>query len=742
MKSMNPNCKSAMLSAALLHRVVAFRVFWVLALAVLSLTTLACTTSDLESNSPPVITVDVRSEETYVIGEDIIQIYVTATHPSGRAVDLSMSSKPERAQFQVFQNSAAFTWDPIASDVTGDTPRRLVFIAKSSNGKTAERVVNVRLRPGNGQPRFLNAASELYDPASSQPLTIDVRVRDDDSRSVTIEMPAHLAPEGATFEQDAEFEGEFVWDPTPAQRAQRVHNVTFVADDGDNDPVMHRVTILMKQKDTGGDIGGSTDRCVAEEIISHTAPGAQRTFKSYVIDAKINPGNSRYTSLFMYWTLDDPFNGNDARFQSIEMYKEADFYRGLIPNQLLEVGDSKTIFYNICAHDSSASGSDETAIVCAPSSVAYSLIAYSPDEPTCLDDPTRQDSAATASEIKTDAWESWRACKEREDYHAITVKGGEEVELYVVYSKGSELSLSLVDAAQQPVAITKSSCTGFYSTWLRVPEGQPAQRFVLRVKGSDIAYQLTAFAASNDEVDTCIDEALEPNDTPENATRLQTSSAKLNAEICDAQDRDIYAVELFAGDQVTFDLKFKHARGDLDLTLFLPSQRSQILGDGEGIAQGWTKDDNESIYYTTPETGLHYLAVETANTANKYTLELASACVDSDAFANNNNRGQAALIMLDEHKNLKLCPAQEDWYRRQGFPNTSLLGELVVTAGGTIADVLLEAYDGQGTRIAQSAAKTGRLEIEYLPAKSEPVYYKIRSDKRLIYTFTLLQIDR
>lgn len=740
MKSMNLNCESALSPIALLHKVVALRISCVLALVFLLLPTFACTTSDLESNAPPVITVDVRSEETYVIGEDVIQIYVTATHPSGRAVDLSMSGKPERAQFQVFQNSAAFTWDPIASDVTGDTPRRLVFIAKASNGQTAERVVNVRLRPGNGQPRFLNAASELYDPASAQPLTIDVRVRDDDSHFVTIEMPAHLAPEGAAFEQLNGFEGQFVWNPTLAQRAQRVHTVTFIADDADNEPVMHRVTILMKQKDTGGDIGGQTDRCEAEEIISHTAPGAQRTFKSYIVDAKINPGNARYTSLFLYWTLEDPFNSNNARFQSVEMYKEGDFYRGLIPNQMLEAGESRAIFYNICAYDNSAPDEDETAIVCAPTSVAYSLLAYSPDEPGCLDDATRQDTPATAAAINTEAWENWRACKEREDFHAITIQGGEEAELYVLYSKGSELSLSLVDGNQQPVALTKSPCTGYSRAVLSVPAGQPAQRFVLRAKGNDLAYQVTAF--TEEEPGQCTDIDQEPNDSPEQATRLQTSYAQLNAEICEPDDVDIYAVELFAGDQVTFDLKFRHARGDLDMTLFLPSQRNEILNGSEGIAQGWSTDDNESIFYTTPETGLHYLSVESSNTANTYELEMMSACVDSDAFVGNNNRSQAALIMLDEHKNLKLCPAQEDWYRRQGFPNTSLLGELVVTAGGTSADVILEAYNSQGTRIAQSVAKTGRLEIEYIPTMSEAVYFKVRSEKRLIYTFTLLQIDR
>lgn len=700
-----------------------------------------CSNTDLDSGAPPVITVDVRSEETYVVGEDIVQIYVTATHVAGGPVRLTMVDKPERAQFQVFQNSAAFTWDPIASDVTGDTPRRLVFVATSSNGQTAERVVHVHLRAGNGQPRFLNSASEMYDPASALPLTIEVRVRDDDSRFVQLEMPAHLAPQGATFEQTGDLTGLFTWNPSLTQRAQRVHTVTFIADDEDNLPVEHRVTILMKQKDTGGEIGGSHDRCEAEEVILHTPPPAQRTHKSYIIDARLRPGNERYTSLLVYWTLDDPMNGSDAYFHSVEMYKEGDFYRGLIPNQLLEPGESKTIFYNICAYDENAPSDDETSIVCAPTSIAYSVHLYAPDEPECLDDATRQDSPDTAAPIQSETWEFWRACKDREDYHAITVQGGQEAEVFVVYSKGSELNLNLVDDQQRSVPLTASPCTGYSHALLSVPEGQPARRFVLRALGDDVAYQLTAFTEESTEPGQCIDDHLEPNDTIAQASPLQMPQTKISAEICDPDDVDIYAVELFAGDQVVFDLAFEHARGDLDLTLFLPSQSSENIGDGVGAAQSWSTDDNESIFYTTPETGTHYLLVDTGTTGNTYTLEAMSACVDSDAFAGNDNRSQAALLSLDEHTDLKLCPEQDDWFRRQGFPGTLLLGELVVSAGGVHGDVTLEAYNEQGARIAQSTPGNGRLDIEYAPTQSGPVYFKIRSSKRLIYTFTLMQFD-
>src|SRR5690554_4928370 len=99
MNIMNQNNESALLSNTLSWRQASLRMVSALALLLVTLASTACVSSDLESDAPPVITVDVRSEQTYVIGEDIIQIYVTATHPSGGAVDLSMSGKPERAQF-------------------------------------------------------------------------------------------------------------------------------------------------------------------------------------------------------------------------------------------------------------------------------------------------------------------------------------------------------------------------------------------------------------------------------------------------------------------------------------------------------------------------------------------------------------------------------------------------------------------------------------------------------------------
>ncbi|MBA2661880.1 MAG: PPC domain-containing protein [Bradymonadaceae bacterium] len=687
---------------------------------------------------PPLITVDVRSEESYIVGQDIIQIHITATDPQGGPVQLKIADKPERAQFQSYQNSATFTWDPIASDVTGDTPRRLIFAATSNTGQTTERVVNVRIRAGNGLPRFLNSASELYDPASGQPLVIEVRVRDDDSRRVLMEMPAHLAPEGAEFEQISDLEARFSWMPTPLQASKRVHSVVFIGDDEDNTPVEHKVTIIIKQKDSGTvDVDPTSDTCLAEDTITHSALKAQRTHKGYAVDATLSAaGAARYTSVYMYWTLDDALNGGDARYHAEEMAKDGALYRAVIPNQLLEPGTAKTIFYSICAYDDDADDDDELAVICAPTSVSYSFIAYSPDENDCIDDVTRNDSPANAAAISRERWNHFRACSARDDYHKIEVQGGEKVDVYVLFSKGSELTPSLKNAQQQDVAMKRSACTGYAWARIEIAEGQPAQSYVLRVGGNDQAYQVTAFAEG---VQGCAGQQYEPNNTPAQATLVSPGyTAFDDMAICEPLDKDIFTFELVKGDSVWAELWFSHAKGDLDMTLYGPSQLAQVLGEGSGVAQGWSNDDNEELLYSATESGFHYLMIETADTANGYELDIETACGDRDRYAGNHTRALASPIGLDEHRDLKLCPGQPDWFLRQGFTGTTILGELTVQHGRA-SDVKLEVYNDANVRVAQASERNGRLELEFEPAANASYFYKVESTRSSIYSLTLYQ---
>ena len=92
-------------------------------LALLYLTAPACgPQGNLEDNHRPELSLDVGSEETYIVGEDVIQIRLTASDPDDDALTFSVADKPERAEFTTFDRQAVFSWDPIPSDVSMGEP--------------------------------------------------------------------------------------------------------------------------------------------------------------------------------------------------------------------------------------------------------------------------------------------------------------------------------------------------------------------------------------------------------------------------------------------------------------------------------------------------------------------------------------------------------------------------------------------------------------------------------------------
>ncbi|MBX0295606.1 Hvo_1808 family surface protein [Haloarcula nitratireducens] len=93
--------------------------------------------------------------------------------------------------------------------------------------------------------------------------------------------------------------------------------------------------------------------------------------------------------------------------------------------------------------------------------------------------------------------------------------------------------------------------------------------------------------------------AFEPNDTFENATRLEPGNyTGLNVT---ENDLDVYAVELSEGESLSAGIDFSHARGDLDLFLLGPN--------GSTLRAGVSETDGENVSAVAPEAGTYYLVV-------------------------------------------------------------------------------------------------------------------------------------
>lgn len=741
---------------------------WILALTMLVLG--ACSSDD-SNNQAPIVALSVGAELNVEVGENLA-IEISARDPEGGALDFDYQAKPEgnwslgSAQFFKSGTGARFDWAPISSDVTKTEPLRLIFIVRDQAGKTTEKTVSVTITPGNGTPRFSSSASELYDPRVGKPMRFDVTVRDDDSTEVEITMIESSAPVGSSFTQTDAFAGTFEWKPTVEQAKRQVHSVTFVADDGINPPVEQTVTIVIRTSSGTVIKPNQTDlACPGELVISHDPLPAQTTLADYEIRASLIGSNAtRYDEMVVYWTVGNPYGeGSTApedAFEGITMESEngTDFHAA-IGNQasIIQPGVPLVISYTICAIDTDST--DSTSVVCVPSTGEFNLYhafaAYLPEDASeCIDDGIDEfigsgnDDFVSASSISDSQFSFYRTCKNNADFHMLQVRADEAYVIAVVYSNDLAPTVTAYDDARQPISLKESSCTGL-STLEITNDSASTQTYYVKVEGqNNIEYQVGAVKTQGGS-GGCTDESLEPNERAIDASPV-SSGDNISAEICDDGDLDVYAIDLNSGDVITVVHRFSNNAGNLDMTLFAPSQVADVSPSGSGVALTFGLIDEETLTHTATETGTYYLLVFNNNSsAVPYTLDVsitaAPPCPDNDAYSGglgNHTQDSAALIPnMDEVtlSSLTICPGKPDWYQRTEFKGAPVLGELTVTGQGTLNDISLEAFNLQGTRIATASQVGSSLSFDYTPASTDQVFIKVSATAPTDYELFILR---
>lgn len=719
------------------------------------------------SDQPPTVVVSGAPSGPFVIG-DTLRIQVQANDPEGGGLTFDWDHKPksldwtvDAAQFLTFANSATFEWGPLASDALNDEPIQLIFIVDDQAGNTTEKVITIEFVAGNGQPVFRANASELYDPRSGKALEFEVTVVDQDSEMVELEMDRAQSPGGATFKRSGPFSGRFSWTPTVDQLERRVHNVRFTANDGDNPEVEFKVTIVVRSATAVVVDKDQTDQmCPGEAVVAHTPLGPQRDPTApYRFEAQLLDDN--FDRIVLYVSTSHPYNGEpmsgdeEREGDSIEMTNEGGTWVAEVQpyTAFVPAGGSLTAYYQLCAFDDDASGLD--SIACAPSSgeleLWHSFTIYAPDAEDCVEDGLDQiagnDSFETAAPI-SERWEPFRVCDGNEDFYSFSLREGESALFSAVYNDGADISFEAFDGSRAPIDLKQSECTGLVTAEVEAPQGSGEQTFFIKASGASTNYMLRAFKSGN--AAECGDVANEPNDEKSNATPI-TADAPVSAEICpDGNDLDVYSIDLQAGDVITVTSSFSNADGNLDMTLFGPSDEISRGGLGTGAYTAGL-EDVESFEYNVEESGTHYLLVFNNNeTSNAYELDVsitqAPPCADSDEFtsaAPNHSQTDSALIPADDEltlSGLAVCPGKPDWYRRTEFDGALVLGEVSVTGGdGTIDDVTVQVFDEAMNVIGAGSQSAGVLDFDYTPAVTGPHYIKVESTTRVEYEIYLLR---
>lgn len=595
---------------------------WVAILACAAIALAGCGDSSTEVNQAPVLTLDVGAQESYVIG-DRIQIRANAHDPDGDPLTFSVEGLPERANLQTFPNSALMSWDPINSDVTaGSEGRKLIFVVEDDRGGRSERVVHLTIVAGNGAPVFESPSSKLFNPRSGQTLTFEVKVRDDDSNEVDLSMPDETAPEGATFQQTDQKMGTFSWTPTAVQLTQRVHSTTFIANDNQGAPVKQKVTIIL-QSSTGGDDPTSPtpeESACDEQPIRHASPGPQRTVEDYELEAYLSPDSAaKYDEAVVFWATDNPMK-YDVDMESVDMKVSGDWLRAGIPNLLLAPGESKTVYYIICAMASTANGNgDDDDFICAPASYYYSFVAYSPDSNFCADDSDSGISFSNAPEVSPTAWEDYRTCEGAADFHKVSLPAGGQAEVYITYS------LTEASDSQTPIHPMKinvynddydeledkalvSECSGI--VYIDLQSGSSASTWYIEVEPSgEMPYQMTAFHSGGEEEDPVV--TCEDNDQFGSTNRDPDSAGFVDDReytgltVCGGEsEADWYANLLGAGEYVFVELDVQQGAALSDIYF-------AAYGPGGGIiAMGTEEDGKLYLEFETTVEDFYYYIIE------------------------------------------------------------------------------------------------------------------------------------
>ena len=295
---------------------------------------------------------------------------------------------------------------------------------------------------------------------------------------------------------------------------------------------------------------------------------------------------------------------------------------------------------------------------------AYDLdIGLVPFTPTCVEDIYEDnDAEVDATPVTVGGYPSLASCPSDDDYFAIELLAGDVLDVDLTFDNGEgDIDLDILDPSGAVVISSNTSTDDEAATWTAATSGEHYILVSLFADAGDPTtpgnvYDLTVGMS----LAACVDDSYEDNDTDATAAAIG-DGVYPGLGACPTDD-DYYAVALLTGDEITVDLAFATAEGDIDLELLDPS--------GALLASSTSITDDESLGPITTATGGDFLvrvflysdAGPIAGNAYDMTVTLGAAdCID-DAFEDNDTDATPAPVTDGNYPDLGACPADGDYY--------------------------------------------------------------------------------
>ncbi len=603
------------------------------------------------------------------------------------APDLAnLKSRSAPAVIVAFSDGVAvFRWTPSAADRRTDA---YAFDFSVSDGKTrATETVQILVSDGgnNNSPVFRKplGTGTTLDLSNATCIELDIVVEDPDSTDSTIAEEEPLIP-GATLTATDAFTAHFSWCPDDGQiAAQDRYLLTLSATDGTSPPVRKTYLIVLRQPQMNNCPG-------TPPVVNHTPPAAQATVADVAITAMITDDSGLKGTPLLYYSTTDPGANPDlsAMIQGSMALtsgnNKSGTYTGSLPNPVAgsPAGTMTTIYYLMIADDNDdATGTCDHSTY-APVTGTYSVTVTNP--------------GSTQALLICDACTSDAQCGGNNHCIAVGTMGN----TYCGQACGGTL----------PNCPSSYSCSASAITSI---DGKSSRQCQPRV-----GYCGPPPAMS------CVDDTYEENDTrttiANNKSASFTPGTVTNLSLCNRDsgevDEDWYGISVpSTGSQViNVNTTFLVGADYSDLDLQLVDTNGNVVGRSYGS----TTTEQMTVCAPTKR----YLRVFTFDSPpvkpNLYDLTV-SVTLDDAQEPNDTKTAAKALAATTTGPtvpNLRVCPANEDWFSLTIPSGKKLVVDatFVQTQASENLDVIIYKDGATPTQVAIGNASTDTVSNEHV----------------------------